>query len=364
VKVAFVKQLLDTHGPWASVRWQETSPLELLDVWPGRALFWAMTVLLQADWYVVPQRVTTWYTLFSGIGRPPDRDVLERHTWNIVAPCTIPYDEYDVVISLDPCLQPPRCRQTLLAYYMNEHVDVRYGCSKRRPAPGYDLFFAHLLDATPTLNQLPQALGFPYMWERDITRPLLRTGPPAEEAVLVEWRTLALLLGDRSRQGRRFTQQGQASSIGLTDSEAQELANRLAFYLDRPVRFQLLRDGIYNRLPDPPRWGDTLTYLRSLAGCRYYASLFSFGAGQALVDAAAAGAIVFGSGDLAYHRLVCHPSCLCTSLKEFPEQFRHVSQSADLQKEILVWQDRALRHSFRDEPLALLAQAVEMKKAA
>ena len=47
MKVAFVKQLLDTHGPWASVRWQETSPLELLDVWPGAVVASVLFVIVQ-----------------------------------------------------------------------------------------------------------------------------------------------------------------------------------------------------------------------------------------------------------------------------------------------------------------------------
>ena len=108
MKVALVKQVLDTHGPWRSLAWGETSAADILRFWPGRALFWAMTVLLEADWYVLPQQTETWYTLMSGVGQAPDREILEKYTAGIRQPGDIPWDAYDLVISLDPILRPAR----------------------------------------------------------------------------------------------------------------------------------------------------------------------------------------------------------------------------------------------------------------
>lgn len=367
MKVALVKQLLDTHGPWRSIAWSETSAGDILRFWPGRALFWAMTVLFEADWYVIPQQRETWYTWMSGASQPADRKIIEQYTTHLRCPEEIDWNAYDVVISLDPCLRPPRRSRTLFAYYMNEHVDVLYAASRRKALDGYDLFLDHLLGAPGTLTALPQPLAFPYGWESTVTRPLVqeqRACTSREEAIFVEWRTLTLLAGDRTRQSRRLAQAGQPTTLGLLEAEAQALTARMERYLGRPIRFRLQRDGVYNHLPDPPQWGELLDYLAPLAGCRYFVSLFAFGAGQALVDAAAMGALVFGHQSLSYHRLVCHPACLCQDLDELPHRFREVSQSPDLQAEALAWQEAALQVQFVDRPHQLLRQGVARKRMA
>lgn len=364
MKIALVKQQLDTHGPWRTIAWTDTSPVDILRYWPGRALFWQMTVLLTADWYVIPQQMESWYTLFSGISRPPDRDVIDRYTTHLRRPEEIPWDAYDLVISLDPCLCPPRRSSTLFAYYMNEHTDVLYAISQRRVLNGYDLFLDHRLTAPTHLTGHPQPLAFPYLWESAVTRPLVTATPGAarEESIFMEWRTLTLLAGDRSRQAKRMTQGAGPATIGLTEAEAATLAGRLSRYLKLPVRFRLLRDGMYNHLPDPPAWGELLEYLHPLTRSRYYVSLFAFGAGQALVDAAAMGALVFGSAALTYHRLLCHPACLCATIDELPQRVRSVLRSPDLQAEALAHQETMLQEHFADKPRRLLAEAAAAKR--
>ena len=150
--------------------------------------------------------------------------------------------------------------------------------------------------------------------------------------------------------------------MGLTEDAARQIAARLAGYLGLPVRFRLFRNGLYSALPDPPRWGDALAYLTQLADCRYYVSLFAFGPGQALVDAASVGALVFGTARLPYHRLICHPACLCADLEELPRRFRQVCQSANLQAEVHAWQDTALQTHFNTAPRNLLAEAINRKR--
>lgn len=363
MKVALVKQLLDTHGPWRSIAWEETSAADILRWWPGRALFWAMTVLLKADWYVIPQQRDTWYTRMSGVGQKVDRRIVETHTTDLRHPEEIDWDRYDVVISLDPCLRPPQRSRILYAYYMNEHVDVLYAVSQRRALDGYDLFLDHRLETATHLAQLPQPVAFPYLWESDVTRPLVTDqSAEREETVFVEWRTLALLAGDRKRQSQRHVQRGEPATLGLAEHEAAALAARLSRYLGVAVRYRLQRDGMYNHLPDPPQWGELLDYLKPLTRCRYFTSLFAFGAGQALADAASMGALCFGHSSLVYHRLICHPRCLCTTLDEWPQRVRQVHGSPDLQAEILAWQERALQRHFDKAPLAMLADAVARKQ--
>jgi hypothetical protein len=266
---------------------------------------------------------------------------------------------------LDPCLRPPQRRRTLFAYYLNEHVDVLYEVSQRNVLDGYDLFLDHYLSAAAALTGLPQPLAFPYLWESAVSRPLVRAhtaAPAVEEAIFIEWRTLALLAGDRTRQAQRMVRGAGTATLGLTEAEATTLASRLSRYLGLPVSHRLLRDGVYNHLPDPPQWGELLDYLRPLARCRYFASLFAFGAGQALADAASMGALCFGHQSLPYHRLICHPACLCATLDEWPQRVRRVCSSPDLQAEALAWQDAALQAHFVDRPRQLLAAAVDRKR--
>lgn len=368
MKIVLVKQLLDTHGPWRSIVWADTSPTDILRYWPGRALFWQMTIMLKADWVVIPQQRDTWYTWMSGVSQPADRAVIQRHTTHLRRPEEIDWDAYDVVISLDPCLRPPRRSRALFAYYMNEHVDVLYAVSQRRPLPGYDLFLDHRLNAPITLTGLPQPLAIPYLWESAVARPLVQATAAVvkndgqEEAIFIEWRTLTLLAGDTTRQARRQVQDDHPTTLGLTEAEAATLARRLEGYLGLPVRFRLQRDGVYNHLPDPPQWGELLHYLAPLARCHYFTSLFAFGPGQALVDAASMGALCFGHQSLPYHRLLCHPACLCATLDEWPRRVRRVCSSPDLQAEALAWQEAALQAHFVDRPRQLLAAAVDRKR--
>lgn len=368
MKVALVKQLLDTHGPWRSIAWSDTSPADILRYWPGRALFWQMTILLAADWYVIPQQRETWYTWMSGVNQPADRAVIERYTTHLCPPRDIDWDAYDVVISLDPCLRPPRQRRTLFAYYVNEHVDVLYAVSRRTVLDGYDLFLDHRLSTIDQLTRLPQPIAFPYLWESAVTRSLVPSPEAAslpgerEAACFVEWRTLALLSGDRLRQAQRLVQPDGTATLGVNDTEAARLAGRLSRYVGLPIHYRLAKDGMYNHLPDPPHWGELLSYLAPLTRCRYFTSLFAFGAGQALADAASMGAICFGHQALAYHRLICHPACLCAALDEWPQRVRRVHRSPDLQAEVLAWQAAALTEHFADRPRHLLAEAVDRKR--
>jgi hypothetical protein len=345
VKVAFVKQIFDTHGSWSSFRWQETTPLSIFEVWPGRALFWWMTVLLKSDWYVVPQQIYTEYSFDAGFGYPGQKEVVAKYTKDIVPLDEIPVENYDLIITLDPILRVSKRVPTLFAYYVVEHWDIFYYRSLHKVMRGYDLFLAHMLDAPADLSTLPQAVAFPYLWELDTVRTLFKR--EKEASVWVDWRTLTILGGS-----------GRGSS-----GAAEKAANRLQEYLGLPVRYRLFKEGLY-RTADPPLWGDAKRYFSELAGCRYFVSGGrASGAGQGLVDAASVGAIVFGEQDKPYHCLLCHPACLCADMAELPHRFRRVVASPALQHEIIEWQDAKLKKHFINDPLTLLQRAIDMKRS-
>ncbi|MHB8499881.1 MAG: hypothetical protein ACYDCG_08805 [Candidatus Acidiferrales bacterium] len=346
MKVAIVKQLLDTFGPWSSIRWDETSPEDLFRIWPSRPLHWEMTTLLEADWYIIPQQVNTDYTYDSVLKQPGNADIVRRYSQRVVAPGDIPYDSYDLVITNDPILDFPQSSRTLFAYFVVEHWDRRYGASLRRPLRNADLFLAHMMDAPDAIESLPQAISFAYVRDPKSMRALFAPAE-REEAVWADWRTLALLSASTNGNGYQAT---------------KSAARRLEEVVRLPVVFRSFSMGLYHG-EDPPRWGDAAEFLRELGRQKYYLCLGrGSGAGQGLADAASLGCICFGERDKPYHRLLCHSEALCGDLQELPRRVRRVQASRDLQEEIRAWQEEKLQQHFIEEPLALLGAALERKR--
>ena len=345
MRVAFIKQLFDVHGPWSTMLWQNTTPRRLLDVWPGKATFWEMTCCLQADWYVIPQQLSSDYTqevmkYLSGA------EIVSRYTQNVVAPEKIPVERYDLVITFDPVWTVRADSSTLFAYFVVEHWDRLYPESLRAPLGRYDLFLAHMLDAPEKLVSLPQAVAFPYLRDPDTVHAVF----PAEkeEAIWADFRTLTTL--------------GMAETYGVWVASGDAAAKRLEETLGLPVRYK----GSFNEKPygisDPPAWGDAAGYFDAMARCRYYVAVGSIaGAGQAICDAASLGCLCIGQQEKAFHRLICHPAALCASMIELPRRLRAIVGSRDLQEEVRAWQDVALRDFFQRRPLALLEEAISIK---
>lgn len=346
MRVALVKQVLDVFGPWSGVKWKDTSPTKLFEVWPGKAVYWELTCLLQADWYIVPRKVQGEY-LEDAIQRHSGRaELIRKYTKGITRVEQIPFDDYDLLISFDAILDLPRHR-SLFAYYAQEHWDSLYARSLRRPAKGYDLFFAHMMDARSTVSRLPQAVSFPYTHDTALVRSIF--GQSKNETSWIDWRTLMTLamkgLGD------------------VWNDKAAAAAVRLQEVLDLPI----MHRGSFNKetyaISEPPAWGDAFTYLQALASCKYYVGVGNLaGAGQGLAEAAALACICIGQADKVYHRMICHPACLCADMAEMPRRLREVRTSPDLQQEVLAWQDENLEREFRKRPLALLQDAIALKE--
>lgn len=346
MKAALVKQVLDIHGSWSGTLWRDTSPGKLFDVWPSKALFWELTCMLQADWYIVPQTLDNDYTVDSVKRHSGRDDIIRKYTRNITVPEEIPFAEYDLVITFDPILKVPSGSRTLFAYYALEHWVPQYQKSLRKPMNGYDLFLAHMMDSRATIESLPQAISFPYVHDRRLIRSIF----PAQkrESALIDWRTLTTL-----------AMKDVADPWG---PEAEAAASRLGDILDVPIHH---RGRYYQQtygFADPPQWGDAKTYFQALAESKYYVAVGRVaGAGQGLGDAAALGCLCIGQRDIAYHRVICHPSCLCEDMVEMPARLKALAASADLQQEVLAWQDVALEKHFERGPLQLLERALHLK---
>jgi FkbM family methyltransferase len=336
LKVAIVKQHYDLFGPWRSEKWDLANPLSVLQKWPSRYLYFEMTHLLQADWYVLPfchdsknvrQRLDS------------HQQTIDDNMECIQHVSDIPLDDYDVVISLDPILRPPRYSKTLYAYYQNEHHHSEYTHSLHAPLPGYDLFLDHMLKGPSWVYDLPQPVAFPYLRNPEIARKIC-TGQRSD-SVWFDKRFIMML----THGNEAIHRGGFEDTISLLE---KRMHAQVAF-----------RHADYENVLG---WGDPLDYMREMAACSYYVNLIACGAGQGLCDAASLGLICFGSSKLPYHKAICHPVCLCNDLSELEWKLTMVRGSSNLQQEIRFWQDAALSDLMVTQPLHILQAAVDMKR--
>jgi FkbM family methyltransferase len=336
LKVAIVKQAYDVFGPWRSERYDAANPWNVLRKWPSKYCYLEMAHLFQADWYVVPfchdsknvrQKIDYHQQAFD------DNVDDVRHIGEI------PFEDYDVVISLDPILRPAGNGKTLYAYFQNEHHDGEYARSMKCPLPGYDLFLDHMLQAPAWVYDLPQPVAFPY--PRTPYHVRNACNGQKNDAVWFDKRFIMML-----------THGNEAADRGGFDTTVLSLEQRFgARIVFRYLNFE-----------EMTRWGDPYEYMREMSACGYYVNLIACGAGQGLCDAASLGLICFGSPKLPYHRAICHPVCLCRDLAELEWKLSLVRGSAGLQQEIIAWQDTALSDRMVSQPLRILQSAVEKKR--
>ncbi|UCG46526.1 MAG: class I SAM-dependent methyltransferase, partial [Phycisphaerales bacterium] len=169
-------------------------------------------------------------------------------------------------------------------------------------------------------------------------------GEKKQNSVWADWRTLTALAG-----------------TDLWSEQAKVAAADLEQALGMPVAFRQFCCSSYG-FTDPPAWGDAARYLRAMAKCRYYVGVGrGSGPGQGLCDAVSLGCICLGERNKPFHRMICHPCCLCDSKDDIPLMLKRIAASVELQEEILVWQDKMLREHFVEKPLAVLNRAVEIK---
>ena len=336
LKVAILKQRFDVFGPWRSEKHDPAHPLNVFKKWPSKYSYLEMTHLFQADWFVLP------FCHDSKIVRQKidfHQQTFDDNMEYMSHVADLPLDDYDVVISLDPILRPPRNSSTLYAYFQNEHHHNEYTQSIRTPLPGYDLFLDHMMKAPAWVYDLPQPVAFPYPRDPFAVRGMC-AGPRTDD-IWFDKRFIMML----THGSEAFHRGGFENIIALLE---KKFRSRVIF---RNLDFE-----------DMTRWGDPHDYMRDMAGCSYYVNLIACGAGQGLCDAASLGLICFGSAKLPYHKAICHPVCLCNDLSELEWKLSMVRSSTDLQLEIRSWQDAALSDMMVTQPLRILQAAVDIKR--
>lgn len=336
LKVAIVKQRYDVFGPWRSTKYELAHPLNVLKKWPSKYSYLEMTHLFLADWFVLPFCHDS-----KNVRQKLDyhQQTLDDNMEYLSNVADVSLESYDVVISLDPILRPSRNDRTLYAYFQNEHHHSEYSQSIRDPLPGYDLFLDHMMKAPSWVYDLPQPVAFPYPRDPFVTRGICHG--EQTDVIWFDKRFVMML----THGNEVFHRGGFESTVASLEKRFRA---RVTF---RNLDFE-----------DMTRWGDPLDYMREMAACSYYVNLIACGAGQGLCDAASLGLICFGSSKLPYHKLICHPVCLCQDLSELEWKLSMVRGTPDLQQEIRSWQDAALSDAMVTQPIRILQAAVDMKR--
>ena len=344
MRVAFIKHVLEPHGPWATLMADEVCPSGTLQLWPSKVTFLSPTVAWAADWYVVDCEIP-WQSAHYGhiVGSQERIKLMRKYTAGVMAPDEVPVEDYDVVIALYPWVKPRG--DALFTYTIQEHWDPLFLQSCARVMDGYDLHLDGMFSSRYELEEMPQSIGFPFPKFPQELRQVVGTVEKSG-AAWIDGRVLLAMI-DRKL---------------WNEEEARTAAEDMARVLGIPLRYS----GDFWReafgLSDPPRWGDGLAYLRALAACKYYISMGrSWAPGEAICDAAALGCICIGDYRKLYHRLVCHPLCMVGDEQDLKAVAWQVFDSPSLQAEALAYQERMLRQHFQDRPMDVLAKALSMK---
>jgi hypothetical protein len=320
-RIAVVKSHTNFHGPWRSIRHEDKDLL--LDCWPGKLLFWHLASALDVDWYLIDDPVVT--TDFMYENAPLGRKVAQSSR-GVASQSEIDFDEYDVVLSIDPILRIPRRKSTLFCYYVNEHTDRYYWVSEKKPLAGYDLFLGHMLRNSYLKPLIPQSVPFPFIYAT------AGDMHGKEEAVWVDGRTVWV-------DGRV-----QLPGAGLCN-------------LPIEVRTKPCS------APDPPIWDDARRYLQQLARCQYFLSVGrTGGSGQAVAEAASTGAICITDLKNPYAHILTHPRCVVNDISDAAQLISVLRDSEQHRKEIVSWEKQRLQRYFFDVPLSILEAALETKR--
>jgi len=342
MKACFVKTADMICWPWESLRYP--GPKQLLDSLVFSSLDFSLMVELESDVWIIRRKDAV-------VSAPkPLMGVVKKHS-NVVLPSAIPWEEYDVVISISPIIDEKIIRshpQILWCY-----TEVQHACPRAlevvrtgRPWASYDLYLDHFLRGKEQVTRLPTVVSCPTMRNTDLLKETIR--PANKPAIFIEPRNVPRTEKERKKMCTKF----------------QKLCGLPAKYAPMPERKGLL-PMFQETLNAGKKILKTTEYLGLVGSCKYYLSWRRRKIhGQALAEAAALGLIVVApTRRSVVGPELCHPKCQIPPDPEMGlKMIRKIESDRGLQEEILRHQEKVLRRKYWEEPLALLHKAVEIKR--
>lgn len=328
MKAAFLKSgASSTFATWESLLW--SGPERLLHTFRFKSKLFSLLVELQADIWVVSGGEKVDGTFCSDFSR----EMVKKH--KTVPIDKVPWNEYDIVISVLPFVPNKIIKahpEILWAYLSIGHTSKPHHQSLGKVLGGCDLFLNHAL-VRGELKGLPQSIPFPFPTNYRLLRELVQ--PTNEPAVFLDTRLT-------EREPLSWFKKRCKLPIRCSPEPASSRKKILA--------------GKFTR---------TREYLEALGSCKYFllSRKPSF-IGQAALEAAALGLIVI-SGSGVYPSTLCHKRCLVNpnNPRRGLNAIKGIEKDVGLQEEILAHQDAVLQDVFWERPLAVLREALEMKRS-
>jgi len=350
MKICVVKHPYYMNFTWESARYE--NPEQMLKLFKYRSQNLTFVIGMKADVWIVEGKTVSPAFALDKVDPKTFRALYEAQP--TVPWSAIPWDDYDIVITIDPILNKKqeivkKRPNVLWLYNEPSHRSGRAQAAARHgPLKPYDLFWDDFMRAPQRLTKLPQSISFPYFANPDIMRTLIKS--TNENGIFIDSRhVVELSRNERMNAVREF--QG---ICGIPVRHA-------------PLDGQITEESRYTRslLMVRGKMLECADYLKLLGSCKYYLVWRRKQTnGQGALEAAALGLIVIAS-DSVYSKMLCHPSCLIPRggpARKGLRLIRRIEKDLDWQAEILTHQDKMLWKKFWNRPLEILNAALEMKR--
>jgi hypothetical protein len=340
-RVLIVKEHVDVFGPDRPVQFAKTAPRALLELFPFKVTYWETSTLLRSDWIIVRSQMDSLQRSYVESIKHL-APIIENQCRFAIPLSELDTSQYDILISLEPCLSPLRqlFRRRHWFYFHNEHLNERYEESNALPSRPYGGFLDHMCGGktnnTDVDNSRRFSIAFPYLRDPETVRTFFpRKRGSTKPVAWVDARSIM------------FEANGSWAGTwsAACDRHLQKLESETGIRI-------VTRSQIYNDFYNAA--GDAAAYLEEMSQADFYVGIATGGPGQALCDAASLGLVCFGTDKLIYHTMICTPDRLCSSVVGGLTSAMKVYESADKMLAAIREQDTALHQSFQHAPLRRL----------
>jgi hypothetical protein len=354
IKVLFVKQQHDFNGPWASYQYEDGIESTILAAFRGKTSLYELLLFFKADVLLTPTKYgSPWLTPF----------LQNKQYTDYVSSVTTAYDitqidlsKYNVIISHDPILKDyiPHIKENyphiVTAYILAEHTSWQM----HQLGLGYDLFLDHTFNMVDEVTRLPQAVNFSFPRTPETLRQLFETDSRNE--VYYDYRSINYFVVTELLKDDNLDRDGYTA----TQAEVDSFYNIVQDYGVSTIRISAKTQVPF--MLDLSNPHECIEYYQTLGKVRYFISIANR-VGQAAVDAASLGCIVFGNYQSRIHRELCHPYTLMEDFThtDLISKLRELQNDTSLQQEVLDYQNKQLDKHFIQQPMDTIKAAIRLK---
>ena len=249
------------------------------------------------------------------------------------------------MIANEPCVPLSTIKnvpQTKLFYFLNEHYGPLYSQEKLNPRPGYAGFLDHMCGQIG--EPWTRALHMPYLREPNMVRKCFPRVPHIERPRI--WLDARTVLRE-------------TESPGVWTPACDKFVERLQRSVDWDISYRCELYRSHYNVPEPGH-DDAAAYYRAISRADFFIGTGASGAGQSLCDAASLGLVCIGTPQLAYHRLICHPKCLCENLDDSLKTVLSICKAPLDYSSIVSYQDSQIGEHMQLLPLQRLMRQPPM----